>query len=166
METIGHNQTGTAAISVVAPGTWDEVAARQCETLTKDRSIRTEWVLASYENTDRDEPVTVEVVVDLTTRHFGRAEYVGRPDKVYLSSLGYEKRTRHTGHPRHTTHEYGLYSQKTALVGREAAPRFSAKTLAAVHAQALERLASNYERYPDLRAVFTEALDRHAPKTN
>jgi hypothetical protein len=143
--------------------TWGSLAAVRSATDGPSGDRRravTEFVLSRTEVTDdRGLAGVEEVVVTLTTTHHGKAEYVGRPDRVYLTRLDYAKRVRAGGF---TTSEYGLYSQASVLVQRADAARYSAKTLAQVHEAALAHLAAEYEHNAAFRSVFVEALDRHA----
>jgi len=116
----------------------------------RDRSISVEWRLAT-EPRDRG---TVTHMAVLRITHFGAAEYIGRPDRVYIASLSIEDETREPG--RLPMRSFQLYATPTVEILREDAPRFSSKRLDQLardaRARVEELLAAGD---PDVTALFT-----------
>lgn len=108
-------------------------------TETKNRSTSTYTALATEGVTDSlmercDKVISVDIV---TTSHYGRAEYVGRPDYCYLTYRTVSEPigvTRFETGGSSVTRRYALQHSNQYLMGREDAKRFSAKTMAAIHA--------------------------------
>lgn len=138
---------------------WSEVEALPVEGQSGNRTLKTRFILSSEEiGEHRGYPGVRKVVVEVTTRHLGKSDLWGQPEKQYRSSLGYAEETK-AGPV--TTHKFGVYNQTSALLVEEPTPRYSAKGLAAAHAKALEVLQRYFEEHPALSQVFNEAAERY-----
>lgn len=98
--------------------------------------------VATYTLTDvcdgEDSHVDRTVLVDeLTTRHYGRPEYVGRPGYVFRSVLTQSQRVGASRKEGYTVVSRVVdMSARMHLIAQEDAKRFSAKRLQEVHARA------------------------------
>lgn len=112
------------------------------------RRITTEWLLGTDGN-------GYTTVLQVSTNHFGKAEYVGRPDKVMRASVGYCK--RQIGE-QFTREKFGVYTQAGGLFTSEPAARYNAGKLRAHHDAAVAEFLADPERF---EAVITEAQNAH-----
>ena len=116
----------------------------------RDRSITYEWRLATEPSTHG----TVTHMAVLRITHFGAAQYVGRPSRVYIATLSIEDETREPG--RLPMRSFKLYATPTVEIARHDAPRFSSKRLEQLardaYARVQELLAAGD---PDVTALFT-----------
>lgn len=112
-----------------------------------ERSLTTDFVL-----TDRmpHRDGEAEIVARVTTRHHGKAEYVGRPDKCFKT--GIQKVTLVYNNGRLRSWQTDLYSG--VGLHTQPTPRFNVKALKAAHERALEALADNLD-HPQVIEQFT-----------
>lgn len=135
------------------PTTWADAQALEPDTTfdAGKRRVTTEWMLASREIEHRGRLAVECIVITLTTHHYGKAEYAGRPDRVYRSVLTWEKRTRDG---MWVTTSFGVYSQQSAVVLQEDAPRYSAGQIQRHHLAALRVMEREFSHCVP---VFAEA---------
>lgn len=117
------------------------------------RSITTTYVLGPQRpESERDDGRTVQTVVKVVTNHHGRAEYMGRPDKCYITTASQLELTFRDG--RQSGWKAGMYDGKTVMLHREDAARFSDAGLWRAHGVGQLKLAEALDD-PRVVAIFT-----------
>lgn len=126
------------------PGdTFTEEGGSSRSITTYQFTVRTEAKTSAMGGMD-DEGSRGGLVRTIFTTHYGKAEYSGRPNKVYRSTDSHDNPIRMTSRE-YLGSNYDIISRQVHLgsggvylVLQEDGPRYSAKTLAALHAQALK----------------------------
>ena len=108
------------------------------------RRLETQWIVKS--GTTDDGSSDYEVVAQVTTSHYGKAEYYGQPDKVFKSRFGWEVNQKHTNDDGSVTGMTKWQSDwKSISVDSVPVARYAKKALVAAHEAAVAKVLDLYE---------------------
>lgn len=124
-------------------------------TNTERRRMTRSWVVAT--GTCDDGPY--QSVVELTTQHHGRADYIGPIERCYDAVLSHHHVIDHGGYKiTRTVISYRGDGVPSLRVHNVPTERYSAKGLRETHRDALILLAESLDR-PSVRTVFAKAAE-------
>lgn len=121
----------------------------------KKREVTTEWVLGPGEDSSGRPG---EIILRLTSYHYGKAEYSGQLGNAYDTTLRVEFAG---GGFRQTTLSFGMKGESIGVLREFDIARFSAKALRAHHDAALR--AVNGERN-HIASVLVNGVAQYLPK--